>query len=97
MKNVLILTYAYYPIFHGGVPRVAAFCKYLQNYGWNPILLACDSREDKNNAKTNKSDTCKVVRIKTCEHKSKEYGVLRRRIWSLWKLLFHSLICRLKD
>lgn len=90
MKNVLILTYAYYPIFHGGVPRVAAFCKYLQGYGWNPILLAHDSTEDTNFARTDKKDACKVVRIKTVRSKYENSSGLKRRLWLLKQMITHS-------
>ena len=65
MKKVLVLTYSYYPSFHGGVPRIAAFCKYLGRYGWTPTLLAYDSTQDVNASSTDKKDVCDVYRIKT--------------------------------
>lgn len=63
MKRILVITFSYYPSFHGGVPRIAAFCKYLQQFGWTPVLIAYDSRNDDNMGKTNNADTCTVIRI----------------------------------
>ena len=64
MKNVLMLTYAFFPVFHGGVPRVAKFCKYLSEYGWNPVLVAADMRGDTVHARTSEKDPCEAFRVK---------------------------------
>ena len=45
MKNVLIITYYWPPSGGGGVQRVLKFCKYLPNYGWNPIVLTVEDGE----------------------------------------------------
>ncbi len=45
MKNVLIITYYWPPSGGGGVQRVLKFCKYLPDYGWNPIVLTVDDGE----------------------------------------------------
>lgn len=39
MKNVLIISYYWPPSGGAGVQRVLKFCKYLSNFGWNPIVL----------------------------------------------------------
>jgi glycosyltransferase involved in cell wall biosynthesis len=64
LKNVLMLTYAFFPVFHGGVPRVAKFCKYLSEYGWNPVLVAADMRGDTVHARTSEKDPCEAFRVK---------------------------------
>ena len=45
MKNVLIITYYWPPSGGGGVQRVLKFCKYLPDYGWNPIVLTVEDGE----------------------------------------------------
>ncbi len=45
MKNVLIITYYWPPSGGGGVQRVLKFCKYLPDYGWNPIVLTVKDGE----------------------------------------------------
>ncbi|NOZ57292.1 MAG: glycosyltransferase family 4 protein [Calditrichaeota bacterium] len=39
MKRVLILAYYAPPLGMGGTQRVAKFCEYLPEYGWQPVLL----------------------------------------------------------
>ena len=45
MKNVLVITYYWPPSGGGGVQRVLKFCKYLPDYGWNPIVLTVEDGE----------------------------------------------------
>jgi len=45
LKNVLIITYYWPPSGGGGVQRVLKFCKYLPDYGWNPIVLTVEDGE----------------------------------------------------
>ena len=45
MKNVLIITYYWPPSGGGGVQRVLKFCKYLPDYGWNPLVLTVKDGE----------------------------------------------------
>ncbi|MBT4249005.1 group 1 glycosyl transferase, partial [bacterium] len=45
MKNVLIISYYWPPSGGGGVQRVLKFCKYLPDYGWNPIVLTVKDGE----------------------------------------------------
>ena len=45
MKNVLIISYYWPPSGGGGVQRVLKFCKYLPDYGWNPIVLTVKEGE----------------------------------------------------
>ena len=45
MKNVLVITYYWPPSGGGGVQRVLKFCKYLADYGWNPIVLTVEDGE----------------------------------------------------
>ena len=45
MKNVLIITYYWPPSGGGGVQRVLKFCKYLPDYGWNPLVLTAKDGE----------------------------------------------------
>ena len=45
MKNVLIISYYWPPSGGGGVQRVLKFCKYLPDYGWNPIVLTVKNGE----------------------------------------------------
>ena len=45
MKNVLIITYYWPPSGGGGVQRVLKFCKYLPDYGWNPVVLTVKDGE----------------------------------------------------
>ncbi len=39
MKNVLMLTYMFYPCNHIATQRVAKMAKYLPEYGWNPAIV----------------------------------------------------------
>lgn len=39
MRNVLIVTYVWPPFGHAPVQRVLRFCKYLPEFGWNPVVL----------------------------------------------------------
>ncbi len=39
MKRVLVLAYYAPPLGMGGTQRVAKFCEYLPEYGWEPVLL----------------------------------------------------------
>ncbi len=45
-RNLLLLAYNFPPF--GGVSsvRVASLCKYLPEYGWNPIVYTCDWNEE---------------------------------------------------
>ena len=45
MKNVLIISYYWPPSGGPGVQRVLKFCKYLPNFGWNPIVLTVKDGE----------------------------------------------------
>lgn len=38
-KKVLALTYNFPPLGGSGVQRVLKFCKYLRNFGWEPVVL----------------------------------------------------------
>ncbi len=44
MKKALIVTYYWPPDGGGGVQRVSKFCKYLREYGWEPLVLTANSR-----------------------------------------------------
>lgn len=63
-KAVLVLTANFYPDFGGGVPRVAKFCTYLQDNGWQPTLICRDSRDPNVPVLTQAADPCEVVRVK---------------------------------
>ena len=39
MKNVLMLTYMFYPCNHIASQRAAKMAKYLPEYGWNPLIV----------------------------------------------------------
>ncbi len=39
MKNVLFLSYYFPPMGMGGVQRAAKFCKYLPEFGWEPLVV----------------------------------------------------------
>ena len=39
MNKVLIVTYYWPPAGGGGVQRIAKFCKYLPEFGWEPVVL----------------------------------------------------------
>ncbi|NKB23608.1 MAG: glycosyltransferase [Kiritimatiellae bacterium] len=39
MKKVLFITYYWPPAGGGGIQRITRFCKYLNRYGWMPIVL----------------------------------------------------------
>ncbi|MFC1558187.1 hypothetical protein ACFL40_02410 [candidate division KSB1 bacterium] len=39
MKKVLFLSYYFPPMGMGGVQRVAKFCKYLPEFGWEPLVV----------------------------------------------------------
>ncbi|NQT01275.1 MAG: glycosyltransferase [Planctomycetes bacterium] len=39
MKNVLMLTYMFYPCNHIASQRAAKMAKYLPEYGWNPVIV----------------------------------------------------------
>jgi len=39
MKNVLMLTYMFYPCNHIASQRAAKMAKYLPKYGWNPVIV----------------------------------------------------------
>lgn len=43
MKKVLIIAYKFPRIGGGGIIRIAKFCKYLQEFGWYPIVLTIDN------------------------------------------------------
>jgi hypothetical protein len=45
LKNVLIISYYWPPSGGPGVQRVLKFCKYLPNFGWNPIVLTVKDGE----------------------------------------------------
>ncbi len=42
MKNVLFLTYFFPPLGGAGIPRTLKFTKYLQEFGWRPIIISAD-------------------------------------------------------
>lgn len=66
MKKVLVLAHAYYPLFHGGVPRIAKFCKYLPDFGWSPTLVTVDWRDHLGGrSTTDMQDSCEVIRVAT--------------------------------
>ncbi len=46
MKNVLMIAYDFPPIAKSGVQRTVKFAKYLPLFGWNPIVLTVNRRED---------------------------------------------------
>lgn len=52
MRRVLIITYYWPPAGGSGVQRVAKFCKYLNQYGWEPIILTVDNGEFSNEDKS---------------------------------------------
>ena len=52
MKRVLIITYYWPPAGGSGVQRVTKFCKYLNQFGWEPIILTVDSGEFSNTDKS---------------------------------------------
>ncbi len=39
MRNVLVIAYYFPPLGMGGVQRTLKFCKYLPEFGWNPIVV----------------------------------------------------------
>jgi len=39
MKKVLVIAYYFPPLGMGGVQRVMKFCKYLPQFGWQPVVL----------------------------------------------------------
>ncbi len=43
MKKVLTISYYWPPAGGGGIQRVLKFCKYLPQYGWEPVVLTVDS------------------------------------------------------
>ena len=45
MKKVLIVTYYWPPSGGPGVQRVLKFCKYLPEYGWEPVILTVKDGE----------------------------------------------------
>jgi hypothetical protein len=45
MKKALIITYYWPPAGGSGVQRVTKFCKYLNQFGWEPIVLTVDGGE----------------------------------------------------
>ena len=42
MKKVLIISSHFAPDAHIGAKRITKFCKYLPQYGWQPIVLTSD-------------------------------------------------------
>jgi len=46
MKKVLIISYYFPPIGGVGSIRIVKFVKYLSNFGWQPIVLTVDSKDD---------------------------------------------------
>lgn len=43
--NVLVIAYYFPPMGLSGVQRTLKFVKYLQDFGWNPIVLTCDPKQ----------------------------------------------------
>lgn len=43
MKQALIISYYWPPAGGGGVQRVAKFCKYLPEFGWEPVVLTVEN------------------------------------------------------
>jgi len=39
-KRVLVIAHYFPPLAMGGVQRIAKFCKYLPDYGWEPLVIA---------------------------------------------------------
>ena len=66
MKNVLIISYYWPPSGGPGIQRVLKFCKYLSNFGWNPIVLTVKDGEfptlDFSLAKDSKNIECVKVK-----------------------------------
>lgn len=43
MKKALVISYYWPPAGGGGVQRVAKFCKYMRDFGWEPIVLTVEN------------------------------------------------------
>ena len=73
MKNILFISYFFPPLGGPGVQRSVKFCKYLPEYGWNPIVLTVknisyiaydDSLEPEvSSLETHRTGSCDVMRI----------------------------------
>ncbi len=57
LKKVLLLTYYWPPAGGGGVQRPLKFCKYLPQFGWEPIVITAENTSAANIDKSLLSDT----------------------------------------
>src|SRR5574344_2152244 len=77
MKRLLIITYYWPPTGGSGVQRWVKFCKYLPQYGWQPVIYTPQNPERSATADSLLSDipACAEV-VKT--HISEPYEIYRR-------------------
>lgn len=94
LKNVLIISYYWPPSGGPGVQRVLKFCKYLPQYGWNPIVLTVKDGEFPVTDISFESDSKSVQAIKV---KGISFYSLFKKIVGKQKLPTHQLSPGLND
>ncbi|MDY0200557.1 MAG: glycosyl transferase family 1 [Bacteroidales bacterium] len=62
-KRVLIITYYWPPSGGSGVQRWLKFCKYLQSYGWNPVIYTPENPDVSVTDKTLASDIPSDIKV----------------------------------
>ena len=80
MKNLLFISYFFSPLGGPGVQRSVKFCKYLPEYGWNPIVLTVKDisyiayddtlKSDVSSLKIHRTGSCDIMRML---HKIEKY------------------------
>ena len=98
-KNVLFPAFEFYPLNTGGTFRQAKFAKYLQNYGWNTIVVAPDWNEYNCKGYFDSSmvskDPCGVIRIPYIPPQptglTRQAQKWKNRLWRCWTYEFGEL------
>ena len=97
MKRVLVIAYYFPPLGMGGVRRVVNFCRYLPEFGWNPLVLTVkpiryftyDPELMKEiECEVQRSESADPLRIMRILNIGKEFDNIRSRSQELSNFLF---------
>ena len=98
-KNLLIIAYHYLPEIMAASFRIYAWAKYLQNFGWQPIILTRDW--DQNNKSTSKDISTNLIQENdkdtNCAIYRVPYNQSFEKIWNIKTALSQKSECSYKE
>lgn len=98
MTKIFIISYDHLPRAITASQRPLAWSKYLENFGFHPIIITKNwNKNIKEKIEVSKDHACTIVRINTSENLQTKYwnsnsfkGKILRKISSFLDLLFHA-------